>query len=59
MAEIRRISNMGKKFTRLQYWKTNITHTYNPGYSGGRDQEDQQFGTSLSKKFWSPCLKNA
>jgi hypothetical protein len=46
------------KCNNLQFQQGAMAHTYNPRYSGGRDQEDcglksaraKQFGRSISKK---------
>jgi hypothetical protein len=36
-----------------------VTHTYNPSYSGGRDQEDRGSKPTLDKQFARPCLKKS
>jgi hypothetical protein len=34
-----------------------VAHTYNPSYSGGRDQENQGFEASQGKKLLRSHLK--
>jgi hypothetical protein len=35
-----------------------LTHAYNPGYSGGRNQEDHGSKLAPGKSFTRPCLEN-
>jgi hypothetical protein len=35
-----------------------VAHTYNPSYSGGRDQEDCGLKLALDKQFVRPYLEN-
>jgi hypothetical protein len=35
-----------------------VAHTYNPSYSGGRDQEDHGSQPAQANSWWDPILKN-
>jgi hypothetical protein len=43
-----------KLITRHNMSQVLVAHAYNPSYSGGRNQEDHVFKTSLGKEFREP-----
>jgi hypothetical protein len=41
----------------LQICQASVAHTYNPSYSGGRDQEDCSLKPALANSSQDPILK--
>jgi hypothetical protein len=52
------MSKCKKNYRIRKYSRVLVAHTYNPSYSGGRDQEDRSSKTAWANSSRDPILKN-